>query len=166
MKIAVYPGSFDPITEGHIDIIRRSLALFDKVYVVVANNYAKKYLFSEDERIKLVKESLKGMKNVEVVKGEGLLVRQAEALHANAIVRGLRVVSDYEYEVEVAEVYRYLAPEIEILFLFAKKEFAFVSSSRIKEIYSLGGDISNLVTDPVMKAMDEKKKKHAEISGK
>lgn len=156
MKVAVYPGSFDPLTKGHIDIIERSLKLFDKVYVVVAENYEKKYLFSEEERVKLATEALLNYPGAIVVKGHGLLVNQAEELGSKVIIRGLRVVTDYEYEVQVAEVYRFLDPRIEMVYLLARKEFSFVSSTRIKEIYSLGGDISSLVPANVEKAMEKK----------
>lgn len=159
MKTAIYPGSFDPMTYGHVDIASRAALIFDKIYFVVASNYEKNCLFSLDERIEIAKEVFKDNPKIEVVKGEGLIAKQAQKLNAKAIIRGLRMVTDYEYEVQFSQVCSYLAPDIEIVFLFAKQEFSFVSSTRVKEIFSLGGDVSNLVPIPVLKAMEEKFKK-------
>jgi len=157
MRQACYPGSFDPLTLGHVDIALRALKMFDKLYIIVSANADKsKYLFSTDERIKLCKETFKDYPNIEVVKGEGLTAYQARKLNCQAIIRGLRMVSDYEYEVQFAEVNNYLVKDIDMVFLMAKKEFSFISSSRVKEICEYGGDISNLVPQCVLDAMKKK----------
>ncbi len=158
MRIAVYPGSFDPITNGHVDMAKRALKMFDKLIIIVANNIEKKYFFTIDERVNLVKKTFAGMDNVEVIKGEGLTAVQAQELGAVAIIRGLRMVSDYEYEYQYAAVNEYLAPNIDMVFLMSHKEYSFISSSRVKEIFSLGGDVKHLVPQVVYDTMVEKEK--------
>ena len=157
MKIACYPGSFDPITNGHVEIVNRALKLFDKVIIIVANNIEKRYYFSLDERVKIVKEVFKDYENVEVVEGKGLSSIQAKNLGAHAVIRGLRAVSDYEYECQFAETNEYLVPDMEMVFLMSHKQYSFISSTHIKEIYALDGDISPLVPDVVLRALDMKK---------
>ncbi len=156
-RIACYPGSFDPITNGHVEIALRALKLFDKIIIVVANNIEKKYYFSLEERINIVKETFKDYKNIEVVEGDGLSAVQAQKLGARAIIRGLRAVSDYEYECQFAATNEYLAPDMEMVFLMSRKEFAFISSSHIKEINAFGGDVSSLVPLPALTAFNNKK---------
>lgn len=159
MRIACYPGSFDPITLGHVDIAKRALKMFDKLYIIVSENVDKThYYFSLEERMNMCKETFKDYKNVIVIKGEGLTAYQARKLNCQAIIRGLRMVSDYEYEVQLAAVNNYLAKEIDMIFFMADKEFSFVSSTRVKEIYYFNGDISELVPSCVLKAFEAKKK--------
>lgn len=160
MRIACYPGSFDPITNGHVEIALRALKLFDKVIIIVADNYAKKYYFSTEERLRIVKETFKDYENIEVVLGEGLSAVQAQKLGACAIIRGLRAVSDYEYECQFAAANEYLAPNIDMIFLMAKKEYAFISSTHIREIYSLNGDITPLVPKACIEGFERKKKEN------
>jgi pantetheine-phosphate adenylyltransferase len=148
--IAIYPGSFDPITLGHLDIIKRAVKLFDKLIVAVADPLHKNPLLSIETRIKLVKESVKGIDKVEVKKLEGLLVEFARKHEASAIIRGLRAVSDFEYEFKMAWMNRRLCPEIETIFLIPSEEYAYLASSLVKEIAFLGGDIKSLVPAPVV----------------
>jgi len=161
MKIACYPGSFDPITNGHVNMVKRALKIFDKIYIIVANNIEKKYYFSLDKRVEIAKATFKDDPKIEVVKGEGLSVIQARKLGCKSIIRGLRMVSDYEYEVQYASINEYLAPDIDMIFLMSRKEYSFISSSRIKEMYSYGTDISSLVPAPVMRAFEAKEKEKA-----
>ena len=158
MKIACYPGSFDPITIGHIDVIKRARKIFDKVIVLVAENSAKRntYFFDLNERVNLVKEALKDIDNVEVTSTEGLVVIKARELHAQALIRGLRAVTDYEAEYQMHEVNEYLAPDIDMVYFMAHREQAFVSSTNIKEIFLQGQKIDSLVPSVVLKAMQEK----------
>lgn len=150
MRMASYPGSFDPITNGHVKLVNRALKLFDKVFIIVADNIDKKYYFSLDERIEMVKEVFKGNDKIVVVKGEGLSALQTKALGCSAMIRGLRMISDYEYEVQFAAINEYLAPDIDMVFLMSRKEYSFISSSRIKEMYALKGDITTLVPPEVI----------------
>lgn len=159
MKVALYPGSFDPITNGHIDIILRAKKMFDKVYVCVANNIAKKYAFTLEERIALLKEALKDVENIEVISTEGLVINAAKEVGAKAIVRGLRAVSDFEYEFVLAEANSYIDNEIETIFLMASTGNGFISSSTIKEFAIHNVDVSNLVPEVVNKALKAKYKK-------
>lgn len=155
MKIAVYPGSFDPLTNGHIDVALRARKIFDKVYIMVANNASKssRYLFSVEERVRLAKETFKDMDGFEVVSTDKLVVKEAKKLGAQALIRGLRAVTDYEMEFQLHEVNEYLEPTIDMVYLMAHKDQMFVSSSNIKEIFNQGEDIASLVPEPVLKAM-------------
>ena len=155
MKIAVYPGSFDPLTNGHIDVALRARKIFDKVYIMVANNASKssRYLFSVEERVRLAKETFKDMDGFEVVSTDKLVVKEAKKLGAQALIRGLRAVTDYEMEFQLHEVNEYLEPTIDMVYLMAHKDQMFVSSSNIKEIFNQGEDISSLVPEPVLKSM-------------
>ncbi|HEV8610679.1 MAG TPA: pantetheine-phosphate adenylyltransferase [Thermoanaerobaculia bacterium] len=154
MKIrAVYPGTFDPVTNGHIDLIHRSAALFDHVIVAILRNTEKEPFFTVDERVTMLRESLAELKNVSVTAFEGLLVEFAERQQAAVIVRGIRAVSDYEYELQMALMNRRLAPEIETVFLMAKEEYSYVSSRLVKEVARLGADVSGLVPEPVRRRL-------------
>lgn len=156
MKIAVYSGTFDPITNGHMSIIKRAVKLFDKVYIAVAEETYKNTLFNVDERVELVKASTADMPNVEAEKFTGLLVDYAQTRGACAIVRGLRVISDFEYEMQMASFNRHLNPSIETVFFTADGEFSMVSSSMIRNIASLHGNIRDFVPVPVYDALQKK----------
>ncbi len=156
MKIAVYSGTFDPITNGHMSIIKRAIGLFDKVYIAVAEETYKNTLFDVEERVALVKESVANLENVEAERFTGLLVDYAQSRGAVAIVRGLRVISDFEYEMQMASFNRHLNPHIETVFFTADGEFSMVSSSMIRNIASLHGDIQDFVPAPVYEALRKK----------
>ena len=143
MKISIYPGSFDPITNGHIDIIERASKISDKLIVSVLNNVEKKSLFTVDERVQMIKESTKHFQNVEVDSFDGLLVDYAKSKNANIIIRGLRAVTDFEYELQIAHANRTISDGwLDTIFITSSMEFAYLSSSVVKEIASFGGDIS------------------------
>lgn len=150
---AVYPGSFDPLTNGHADLIRRAARLFDHVVVAIAANPAKDPFFSFEERVGLAKSALQNLKNVSVKGIDGLLVNFAREQDARVILRGLRAVSDFEFEFQLAAMNRNLAPELESLFLTPAEQYAFVSSSLVREVASLGGDVSGLVPAEVLAAL-------------
>ena len=154
---AMYPGSFDPITNGHLDIIKRASKLYDKLYIGVSDEEsAKNRLFSIDDRISLATEALSHMENVEVIKFRGLLVKKCEGLDCSVIVRGLRALSDYDYEFKMALMNRTLNNEIITLFMMPHEKYTHVSSSLIKEVSSLGGDMSKYVPEHVQIAIKEK----------
>ncbi len=153
MNIGVYPGSFDPIHNGHIDLIERSCGLFDKLFVAVLNNEEKKPLFSVDERTEMIGELLSDRPECEVRCFSGLLVDFATEIGAHTIVRGLRAVSDFEYEFQMALMNRRLAPGIETVFLTPKDDLTYVSSRLIKEVCSLGGDIEGLMPDTIRRKL-------------
>lgn len=155
-RIAVCPGSFDPITNGHIDIIKRAAAIFDKVYVCVLNNSAKKSLFTKEEKLYLISESMKDYPNVIADSYNGLLVDYASKVNAQAIIRGLRAVSDFEYEMRITSMNRKLNENIETFFIMTKNEYSFLSSSIVKEVAKYGANISDLVPLQVEKALKEK----------
>jgi len=155
-KLAVYPGSFDPITNGHIDIIERASKIFDTVIVTIMYNTAKKSLFSVDERINLIEESLADFKNVKVDCHSGLLVDYAQKKKASAVIRGMRAISDFENEFQMAMMNRRLARDIETIFFMTGLRWIFTSSSVIKEAASFGGDISGMVPHAVQHAVMEK----------
>ena len=143
-KIGLYPGSFDPITNGHLDIIDRGHTLFDTLYVAVAQNIGKKTLFSVEERVEMLKETTKHLNNVEIVVCENKLsIDFAREMGAQAMLRGLRAVTDFEYEFQIATTNKQLAPEIETVFLMARAENMFLSSSMLKEVARFNGDISS-----------------------
>jgi pantetheine-phosphate adenylyltransferase len=143
--VAIYPGSFDPITNGHLDLIERGSALFDKLIVAVSRHDEKQPLFSVDERKEMLKEVVHCFSNVEVASFDGLLVDYAGQRGASVILRGIRAVSDYEYELQMALMNRRLGPEIETVFLMAGEAHSFISSRLVKEVIRLGGNISGLV---------------------
>ena len=159
MRNAIYPGSFDPITNGHIDIVLRASKLFDKLYVCVAKNLNKAPYFNIDERLKMVKEALKDIPNVEVIATDKLIVSIDKELNAVAIVRGLRAVTDFEYEFQLAAGNEYIDNNIEMVFLMASLNKSFISSSSIKEFYSYNVDITNLVPPVVVKEFKRKRNK-------
>lgn len=150
MKIAVYPGSFDPITIGHIDIIKRATKIFDKVIVLVAKNPNKKYRNSLENRIYMIKEATKNISGVEVDSDDGLTVNYAKKVGAQSLIRGIRVVGDFEYEWQLASANEFIDPNIEIVFFMAHKKTSFISSSTINEMYDSGVDISELVPKVVI----------------
>ncbi|MDY0361555.1 MAG: pantetheine-phosphate adenylyltransferase [Desulforegulaceae bacterium] len=153
---AIYPGSFDPITNGHIDIIERSIKIFDKVIVTIMYNPAKKSLFTVEERIDLIKESLKDFERVEVACHDGLLVDYAKKRNVNAVIRGMRAISDFENEFQMAMMNRRLDRNIETIFLMTGLRWIFTSSSVIKEAAAFGADISGMVPPLVHKKIIEK----------
>jgi pantetheine-phosphate adenylyltransferase len=155
-KIAIYPGTFDPITNGHIDVIERALKIFDKVIVVIARNPKKQTLFAEEERIELIRESLKHLANIEVTATERLTVDFARSVNANAIIRGIRAVSDFEYEFQIALMNRKLCPDVTTIFLMPNEKFTYLNSSIIRELAQYGADISDFVPPCVEKKLKEK----------
>lgn len=159
MNIAVYPGTFDPFTNGHKDLVQRAASnIFDKVYICVAENSRKDTLFSLDERIELARKSLSEIENIEVIGFSGLLVDFAKELKAKVILRGLRVVSDFEYEFQMSSMNKKLNNDIESIFLTPSESYAFLSSSLVKEIAELGGDVSEFVSKEVKEAIQRKYK--------
>lgn len=156
MKRGIYPGTFDPITFGHLDIIRRSLRIFDEVVIAVAPTPRKQPLFSFQERIAMIHESTKNMRNVHVEPFEGLLIAFAKQRGCVALIRGLRAVSDYEYELQMALMNRRLDSNIETVFLMPREENSFVSSTIVREVASFGGSVKSLVPPNVAKALREK----------
>jgi pantetheine-phosphate adenylyltransferase len=156
-KIAVYPGSFDPITFGHLDIINRSLKIFDEVIVAVADNPAKKALFTADERVALIREVLAQHSERTVVDTfSGLLMDYVRKKGATIIVRGLRAVSDFEFELQIAQMNRGILPDVETLFMMTSVQFSYLSSSIVKEVSSLNGPVDGLVPPLVKRALDSK----------
>jgi pantetheine-phosphate adenylyltransferase len=153
MAIAIYPGTFDPATLGHVDLICRAAKLFDEVVVAIAENPGKAPLFALEERVSMLEESIVGLGNVRVIGFNNLLMDCAREQNANTILRGLRAVSDFEYEFQLAAMNRHLDPSIETTFLTPSESYAFVSSTLIKEVASLGGDVSEFVSPQVMKAL-------------
>ena len=145
VKIAIYPGTFDPITFGHIDIIERALTIFDKVIVAISVDSPKDTLFTVDERMNMIREAAKYNSKVEVDSFSGLLVKYARKMNAAAIIRGLRAVSDFEYEFQLALMNRRLNEKIETVFLMPNEKYTYLSSSLIREIASLGGDVTDFV---------------------
>lgn len=152
-RVAVCPGSFDPITLGHLDIITRAAKVFDELYVVVLNNSSKKPLFSVEERIELIEQVTKGIANVKVDSFQGLLVDYAESVKADAIIRGLRAVSDFEYEMQITSMNRVLSDKIETFFIMTNNQYSFLSSSIVKEVAKYDGKISELVPPEVEEAL-------------
>ena len=153
MATALYPGSFDPVTMGHVDITARAAAIFDKLIVAVYATPSKNLLFDADERVGLYKEAVQHLPNVEVIKFEGLVVRLAQDMEIGVIVRGLRSGSDFEYEFDMAFMNRRLAPGIDMSFFMTSQEYMFLSSSLLKEVARLGGDITGMVPPHVAKAV-------------
>jgi pantetheine-phosphate adenylyltransferase len=156
MRRAIYPGSFDPVTNGHLDVIERARKLFDEVIVAVAHNDEKQPLFSLDQRLDLLRDTAGKIGNVRVAEFSGLLVEFAEAQDAGAVIRGLRAVSDFEFEFQMALMNRNLNRAVETIFLMPKEEYTYLSSRIVKEIARLGGNVSGFVPTCVAKALSEK----------
>jgi pantetheine-phosphate adenylyltransferase len=155
-KVAIYPGSFDPMTYGHIDIVERSLEIFDKVIMAIADNEEKRPLFSVEERLQMVKAFFKDTPNVIVDSFKGLLVDYVAKTNAKVILRGLRATSDFEYEFHMASMNRSLNTHLDTLFMMTSKDYFFVSSRTIKEVARLGGGVEGLVPDLVVRRLKEK----------
>lgn len=155
-KLAICPGSFDPITNGHLDIISRGAKIFDEVVVVIFNNISKSPLFTVEERIDLIEKATADLPNVSVDVSDGLLVDYASKRKAHAILRGLRAVSDFEYEMQITSMNKKLEPNIETLFMMTNNQYSFLSSSIVKEVAQYNGNINDLVPEPVAKALLEK----------
>jgi len=164
MKLAVYPGSFDPLTNGHVDIIERGTRLFDKIIVAILVNVEKSPLFSMEERIDIVREVFKGRPNVEVDTFDGLLVDYVAKRKADVIVRGLRALSDFETEFQMALMNRRLGPHIETVFMMPAEQYTYISSRLIKEVFSLGGQVRGLVPAIVERRLSEKQKGNVHVS--
>jgi len=156
MRRAIYPGSFDPVTDGHLDVIERARKLFDEVIVAVAHNDEKQPLFSLEERLDLLRETAGKINSVRITHFKGLLVEFARAEKAGAVIRGLRAVSDFEFEFQMALMNRKLDAEVETIFLMPKEEYTYLSSRIVKEIARLGGDVSGFVPACVAKALARK----------
>jgi pantetheine-phosphate adenylyltransferase len=156
MRRAIYPGSFDPVTNGHVDVVERARKLFDEVIVAVAHNDEKQPLFPLPERLDLLQQTVGKMENVRIAQFHGLLVNFAAAQEASAVIRGLRAVSDFEFEFQMALMNRKLKSSVETIFLMPKEEYTYLSSRLVKEIARLGGDVSKFVPDLVAKALRKK----------
>ncbi|MBF0511841.1 MAG: pantetheine-phosphate adenylyltransferase [Candidatus Omnitrophica bacterium] len=155
-QAAIYPGSFDPVTNGHLDVIKRAARIFDHVIVAVANNTSKRPLFSIEERVNLLKDVTKGLKNVKVETFNALIIEYAKLKNINVLIRGMRMTSDFDYEFQIALTNRRLAEDIETIFLMPSEHVAFVSSSLLKEIASLDADISSFVPKVVERQLKER----------
>ena len=159
MKIAVYPGTFDPCTNGHLSIIRRTAEVFDRVYVAILNNSTKKPLFSLEERIDFLKRITADLPNVEVESFSGMLIDYVHQKDAQVIIRGLRAVSDFEYEFQMALTNRKLAPDVETLFMATEAHYSYLSSSIVKEVAALGGCLDDLVPEEIREDILQKTQK-------
>lgn len=162
MLRAVYPGSFDPVTFGHLDIITRSAKLVDELIIGVLVNNAKSPLFSVEERVKILEKTVENIPNVKVIPFEGLLVEFVRKMEAQMVVRGLRAITDFEYELQMAQTNHKLEPELETIFLTTSLEYSYLSSSTVKEVAAFGGDISQFVPHIVIERMQEKMDKKGE----
>lgn len=158
MLRAIYPGSFDPVTLGHLDIIRRSGQIVDELIVGVLHNKAKTPLFSVEERVKILEEVTKDLPNVKIMAFDGLLVEFAKQIGAKVIVRGLRAITDFEYELQMSQTNHKLEPEIETMFLTTSLKYSFLSSTTVKEVAAFGGDITQFVPELVVDKIEEKMK--------
>jgi pantetheine-phosphate adenylyltransferase len=163
MKLAVYPGSFDPLTNGHVDIIERGMHLFDTIIVAILVNVDKAPLFTMQERVDIVRDVFKGYPNVEVDTFDGLLVDYVSKRKADVIVRGLRALSDFETEFQMALMNRRLAPRIETVFMMPAEQYTYISSRLIKEVFSLGGQVRGLVPEIVESRLREKQRGRAHV---
>jgi pantetheine-phosphate adenylyltransferase len=161
MKIGFYPGSFDPITFGHLDIITRGAKLFDKLYIAISVNPNKKTLFTAAERINLVKEVVKDVLNVEVIESNILTVEHCKKLGASHILRGLRAVTDYDYEFQMTNFNHNISPEVDTVFLMTQGKYSFLSSSSVRELAMFGGDVSPFVPENVKIAIENKLKNNS-----
>jgi len=157
MKVAVYPGSFDPITRGHLDVIERASIMFDRVVVTVMNNSSKSSLFSVDERVKMIEDATKHLSNIEIDSHDGLLIDYCKKENIHIVLRGLRAITDFEYELQIAQTNRELSHNnVDTVFLTTNLRYSYLSSSTVKEIASYNGDVSNLVTPYVLDKLKEK----------
>ena len=156
MLKAIYPGSFDPVTYGHLDIIRRSSKLVDELIVGVLCNKAKMPVFSVDERVKMLKEVTKDLTNVKIVPFDGLLVDFASRMDADIVIRGLRAITDFEYELQMSQTNHKLAPNVETMFLTTSIEYSYLSSTTVREIAAFGGDLSQFVPEAVAEELKKK----------
>jgi pantetheine-phosphate adenylyltransferase len=159
MTKALYPGTFDPVTNGHVDVISRASKLFDTLVVAVAKGVHKETTFSLATRKRLIAECTTSMKNVEVVSLPGLLAEQCERMNIDVVIRGLRALSDFEYEMMMALMNRKLYPDFETIFLMPSEQYIYLHSSTVKEVFALGGNVSDLVPVPVQKAFERRKRK-------
>lgn len=162
-RLAVFPGSFDPLTNGHVDIILRSARLFEQIVVAVLVNAEKQPLFSADERVGIIRDVFREYPNVEAESFQGLLVEYARLRRASAIIRGIRAVSDYEYEFQMALMNRHLEPMLETVFMMPAEQYTYLSSRLTKEVFNLGGDVTGLVPPAVEQAM--RRKQQAGVRG-
>ena len=158
-RVAIYPGSFDPLTNGHVDIIERGAKIFDEIIVAILVNVEKTPLFSENERIAIIRDVFKHLDNVKAETFSGLLVDYAQLKKASVLVRGLRAVSDFEYEFQMALMNRHLAPGLETVFMMPDEKYTYISSRLIKEVFTLGGEITGLVPPVVEDKLRAKQKK-------
>ena len=157
-RLAVFPGSFDPLTNGHVDIIERGTHLFEKIIVAILVNAEKSPLFSMEERVEIVRETFRGRPNIEVDTFDGLLVDYVERREAHVIVRGLRALSDFEAEFQMALMNRRLSPNVETVFMMPAEQYTYISSRLIKEVFSLGGQVRGLVPEIVVTRLQEKQR--------
>ena len=157
-KIAIYPGSFDPVTYGHLDVIKRAINIFDEVIVAVARNLQKNSLFTLEERLKMLKEATRGLPRIRIESFDGLIIEFARKNKVNVLIRGLRMISDFEFELQMALTNRRLDESIETLFLMPSEGFSFLSSTLLKEAASLGADISSFVPDSVGRQLKQRLK--------
>ena len=155
-RIAVYPGTFDPITNGHTDLVSRAARVFPKVIIAIAESPHKTPMFDLEERIDMARKDMARWKNVEVVGFSNLLVEFVQQIGASVIIRGLRAVSDFEYEFQLASMNRHLAPDVETMFLTPDEDYGFISSTLVKEVARLDGDVSSFVSENVQKAMQRR----------
>ena len=158
MLRAIYPGSFDPVTNGHLDVIRRASGLVDELIVGVLNNKAKTPLFSVEERVKMLGEVTKDMPNVKIIPFEGLLVDFARKTGARMVIRGLRAITDFEYELQMSQTNHKMEPDVETVFLTTSLEYSYLSSTTVKEVAAFGGDISQFVPPVVLENIEKKRK--------
>lgn len=156
MKIAIYPGSFDPITKGHLDVLKRAADIFDKVIIVVSVNVNKKSFLPLEDRLSLIRESCKELNNVEIDSFDGLTIEYAKKKNANVLIRGLRAVSDFEYEMQLSQANSALCSDIHTVFLITKPKYNFISSGTVREIALMNGDVSKFVPEPVAKYLELK----------
>lgn len=156
LKTAIYPGSFDPITKGHLDVLKRAADIFDRVILVVSVNVNKKSFLPLEDRLALIKESCKDIENVEIDSFDGLTIEYARKKNANVIIRGLRAVSDFEYEMQLSQANSALAADIHTVFLITKPKYNFISSGAVREIALMKGDITKFVPEPVAKYLESK----------
>lgn len=163
MKRAIYTGSFDPVTYGHLDVIGRSSRMVDELIVAVLKNSAKTPLFSVEERVKMLKEVTKDLPNVEIIPFDGLLVDFAEQIGADVVIRGLRAITDFEYELQMSQTNQRMKPDIETMFLTTSIEYSYLSSTTVREIAAFGGDVSQFVPEAVEIALREKMKEKRRV---